>query len=410
MKQIVPALVLAGTLCAQYLPASREEQLARAQAEKAANIVPPTLTREERIFRRFISKPVMNLSAPKSGLSVRVGGLMSGAGFALGPAYTRKDLFHENLTFNVSLVGSLRKYWATAVQASLPHLAGDRLRLDLSTRHSDATAIDYYGSGPNTRKADRTQYRQEDTTFDGRLTWRPDRNKTSLGFYTAYLGVNVGPKSAGIAPSTEMLFNPAQAPGLDHQTDFLRYGPYFEYNNLDKPDDPHHGGNYAARLLFYDDVKLNRYAFRRFDGWTDQYIPLLNRKRVIALHAMTTLSWVKPGQLVPFYLQPMLGDSQDLRGYARFRYRDNNSLALSSEYRWEVTPGLDMALFVDAGRVFPKPSDLSLNNLRYTGGFGFRFKTRDAVFMRVDTGFSREGFSLWFRFNDVFSRDLFRFF
>jgi len=29
--------------------------------------------------------------------------------------------------------------------------------------------------------------------------------------------------------------------------------------------------------------------------------------------------------------------------------------------------------------------------------------------MRVDTGFSREGFSLWFKFSDVYSRDLFRY-
>ena len=112
---------------------------------------------------------------------------------------------------------------------------------------------------------------------------------------------------------------------------------------------------------------------------------------------------------MPFYLQPVLGDSHDLRGYARFRFRDNNSVALSGEYRWEVMPGFDMALFVDAGRVFAKPGDLSLNNLRYTGGFGFRFKTRDAVVMRVDTGFSREGFTLWFKFSDVYSRDLFRY-
>ena len=159
----------------------------------------------------------------------------------------------------------------------------------------------------------------------------------------------------------------------------------------------------------FDDVNVNRYAFRRFDGWTEQYIPFFNEKRVIALHASTNLTWTKPGQLVPFYLQPTLGDSHDLRGYARFRYRDNNSVALSGEYRWEVMPGFDMALFLDAGKVFPKASDLSLNNLRYSGGFGFRFKTRDAVVMRVDTGFSREGFSLWFKFSDVYSRDLFRY-
>ncbi len=405
----MPVLVFAGTLSAQDPSASREEELAREQREKAAHVAPPTLTRDEEIFNRYVSKPLAGLFTPKVGWTARLGGLMSGSGFGLGPLYSRPDLLGEKLDFKFSLAGSFNQYWASAVQLSLPHLAGDRVRADFYARHSDAISIDYYGSGPNSRKGDRSNYRQEDTSFDGRVSWRPDRRHTSIGFYSGLLGVNVGPGTSGDSPSTEKLFNPSQAPGVNQQTNFFRYGPYVEYNNLDKPGDPHRGGNYEARLIFYDDADVNRYAFRRFDGWTEHYIPFFNEKRVIALHASTSLSWTKPGQVVPFYLQPTLGDSHDLRGYARFRFRDNNSLALSSEYRWEVMPGFDMALFADAGRVFEKPGNLSLNNLRYSGGFGFRFKTRDAVVMRIDTGFSREGFSLWFKFSDVFSRDLFRY-
>lgn len=408
LNRIGPALVFAGTLFAQDSPASREEELARAQSDKAAHVAAPTISHDEVLFRRYVSKPLTGLFTPRAGWTVRVGGLMSGSGFGLGALYSRPDLLSEKLDFKFSVTGSLKQYWATALQLSLPHLAGDRLRADFYARHSDANGIDYYGSGPNSRKEDRSNYRQEDTSFDGRLAWRPDRRRLNIGVYSGLLAVNVGPGTQDDGPSTEKLFAPSQALGLHDQTNFVRYGPYVEYNNLDKPGDPHKGGNYKARLLFYDDVNVNRYAFRRFDGWTEQYIPFLSGKRVIALHAATNLSWTQPGQVVPFYLQPTRGDSDELRGYARFRYRDNNSVALSSEYRWEVMPGLDMALFVDAGRVFPKASDLSLNNLRYTGGFGFRFKTRDAVVMRVDTGFSREGFSIWFKFNDVFSRDLFR--
>jgi len=406
---VVPAMMLAGTITAQEPPASREEELACAQSEKAAKVAAPVITRDEELFRRYVSKPLGSFFTPKVGWTVRLGGLMSGSGFGLGPLYSRPDLLGEKLDFKFSLAGSLNQYWAASTLLSLPHLAGDRLRADFYARHSDANSIDYYGSGPNSRKEDRTNYRQEDSSFDGRFSWRPDRRKTSLGFYGGFLGVNVGPGTSGDGPSSEKVFTASQAPGIHQQTSFVRYGPYIEYNNLDKPGDPHRGGNYEARFLLFDDVNVNRYAFRRFDGWTEQYIPFFNEKRVIALHASTNLTWTKPGQLVPFYLQPTLGDSHDLRGYARFRYRDNNSVALSGEYRWEVMPGFDMALFLDAGKVFPKASDLSLNNLRYSGGFGFRFKTRDAVVMRVDTGFSREGFSLWFKFSDVYSRDLFRY-
>lgn len=405
---MLPALLFAGAVCGQESPASREEELARAQAEKAAHTAPPASTPEYAVFERFVSKPLGNLFKPRVGWTMRLGGLASGSGFGAGPVYSRPDLLGEKLDFKFSLAGSFRQYWASALQLSMPHLAGDRFRVDLYARHSDANANDYYGSGPNSRRENRSNYREEDTSFDTRVSWRPDRRHTSVGFYTGLLAVNVGPGTSSGSPSTETLFGPREAPGINQQTDYLRYGPYVEFNNLDKPGDPHRGGNYQARLLYFDDIDLNRFAFRRFDGWTDQYVPFFNEKRVIALHAATSLSWTRPGQQVPFYLQSVLGDSQDLRGYPRFRFSDNNSIVLSGEYRWEVMPGFDMALFLDAGRVFPKPSDLSLNNLRYSGGFGFRLKTRDAVVMRIDTGFSREGFSIWFKFSDVHSRELFR--
>jgi len=409
LKFVVPALLLAEAVIAQDLPASREEELARAQAEKAAKLVPLAPTPQQEQFEKYVSKPLSRLFTPKVGWSARFGGLMSGSGFGLGPIYTRPDLLGEKLDFKFSLAGSYKLYWASALQLSMPHLGGDRFRADLYARHSDANAMSYYGSGPNSSENNRSNYRQEDTSLDGRAAWRPDRRHTSLGFYTGFLAVNIGPGRASDSPSTEKRFGPLEAPGIHQQTNFVRYGPYVEFNNLDKPGDPHRGGNYMARYLFYDDVQLNRFAFRRFDASTEQYIPFFNEKRVIALHAGTNLSWTNSGQVVPFYLQPTLGDSHDLRGYARFRFRDNNSLALSGEYRWEVMPGFDMALFIDAGRVYTKPSDLSLNNLRYTGGFGFRLKTREAVVMRVDTGFSREGYAIWFKFSDVYTRDLFRY-
>jgi outer membrane protein assembly factor BamA len=106
--------------------------------------------------------------------------------------------------------------------------------------------------------------------------------------------------------------------------------------------------------------------------------------------------------VVPFYLQPTLGGSDDLRGFRQYRYYDNDSLLMNAEYRWEVAPALDMAVFADAGKVFPRPWDISLTNLQTDGGFGIRFKNREAVLFRIDAGFSREGFQIWFKFNPPF--------
>jgi hypothetical protein len=75
---------------------------------------------------------------------------------------------------------------------------------------------------------------------------------------------------------------------------------------------------------------------------------------------------------------------------------------MNAEYRWETFSGLDMAIFCDAGKVFPRRSDLNFRNLEASVGFGFRANIRNSVFMRVDTGFSHEGFQVWIKFSNVF--------
>jgi outer membrane protein assembly factor BamA len=105
---------------------------------------------------------------------------------------------------------------------------------------------------------------------------------------------------------------------------------------------------------------------------------------------------------VPFYLQPTLGGSNDLRGFRAYRFYDNAAMVLNAEYRWEVFSGMDMAIFGDAGKVAPRWRDLDLSDLEASYGFGMRFNVRNAVFLRIDTAFSHEGFQIWFKFNNVF--------
>ena len=96
---------------------------------------------------------------------------------------------------------------------------------------------------------------------------------------------------------------------------------------------------------------------------------------------------------MPFYLQPTLGGSEDLRGFRPFRFYDNNAVILNGEYRWEVFSGLDMALFVDAGQVFPDWHQINYRHLKSDAGFGFRFNVRNDVFLRIDTAFSQRRLS-----------------
>ena len=247
----------------------------------------------------------------------------------------------------------------------------------------------------------RADYRLETTSFDSTFGFVP-ASHVRLGFTGGYLLVNVGRGEDEEFASASNIYPPSVAFGIDRQSNFLRGGPFLQFDYRDNPLDPHSGGNYFASYVYYDDRKLNVSNHRKLTAEATQYIPFFNKKRVIALRAKTELSYRNANQVIPFYLQPVLGGSDDLRGFRPFRFYDNNMMVMTAEYRWEVMTGFDMAVFADAGKVFHRHADLDFTNLETDGGFGLRFKTRSTVFMRWDVGFSREGFQIWIKFNNVF--------
>jgi outer membrane protein insertion porin family len=71
----------------------------------------------------------------------------------------------------------------------------------------------------------------------------------------------------------------------------------------------------------------------------------------------------------------------------RFVPSGGNALLLGAlEWRFDATRFFSVALFTDAGNVFAEAGDLSLSRLRYTAGFGVRYKSALGP-LRVDWGF-----------------------
>ena len=235
--------------------------------------------------------------------------------------------------------------------------------------------------------------------------------------------MNVGPGTSSHIAPTPSVFGPAEAPGIDEQSDFFRAGYFIDFDYRDiflearryidtpPPDsrrfrdiflDARQGTRVIVGYQQYFDLVHDRYSFGRLVADVEHYLPFYNKKRVIALYAGTELSYHPEDQVVPFYLQPTLGGPDDNRGFRRYRFYDENLIRLNVEYRLEVCYGFDIALFGDAGKVFNKPAQISLSNLESSVGFGLRFKTPLKAAMRIDTGFSHEGFQTWVQFNYLF--------
>ena len=394
-------------LCAAAAPAAsqvstRAGQIQAEREAKAGRLEPDRNSGAERALLFIKDTRLLDrFTAGVYGFRLKFGGLATGSGFALGPEYLRSDLADGQLLFRGSAQASLKKYQLFDLQLAAPQLADGRVFFDLSAMHRNFPRTQYYGPGPDSQKGARSNFRLEDTSYAVMAGVRPLRHLQLAGT-AGYLQVNVGPGTDPRFISSERIFSTAQAPGIDVQTDFLRYGALIQYDYRDNAGGPRRGGNYVARYERFGDRGLDLHSFGRLDLDAQQYIPFFNARRVIALRAKSVLTYADSGHRVPFHLQPTLGGSDDLRGFRPFRFYDDNMVVFNAEYRWETFSGLDMAIFADAGKVFSRRSQWNVHDLEGSVGVGLRFNVRNSVFLRVDAGFSHEGFQVWVKFNNVF--------
>ena len=382
------------------------EELTRAgeiladREEKQSNLKPEEASGLERKLDWIKDAGLLErFSSGYHGLRVKVGGLAPGGGFAIGPEFVKEGLWGGKLNFRAGMQGSMSGYRKQDVHLAAPRFLHDRLSLDLYAVRHDYPSLNYYGPGPESERTGRSNYRHEDTAFDATLTYRVARGLMAGGS-AGYVFNNVGRGTDNRFISSEIIYD---APGIAGQANFFRTGGFVQLDRRDFAPGPRSGGNYIAQFHNFSDRTFGETSFRRLDLEAQQYIPLFNKRRVIALRAKSVTTF-SDGKTIPFYMQPMLGGSDDLRGYRPFRFRGNNLMLMNAEYRWEVFSGLDMAVFADAGKVYMNKSQLNFSKLESNVGFGFRFNARNSVFMRVDVGFSHEGYQVSVKFNDLFRK------
>ena len=381
---------------------SRSEVIESQRAEKEAKLTPETPPKsEQRLVWAENSLLFKLLSGGVHGFGVSVGPIVAGSGAAVGPMYRRTDLWDGRLTFSASARASVNESYAGRVDVGLPNLFGGRVFADFAAVHRNISEMPYYGPGADSEKTGRSNFRLEDTNLEVRPGFRPFRGMR-VGAIGSYLMVNAGPGHSSRYISTEQQFGPTVTPGIDQQSNFLRGGGFVEYDWRDRAFRATSGGRYSAQYVRFLDRNSANSSFFRLDLAASQNISLFNKTRVITLRGASSLTNTQSSQHVPFYLQPTLGGSDTLRGYRAFRFYGDNSVLVNAEHRWEVSPILDLVAFVDAGKVFDRWSQWNLHSLESDVGFGLRLRYRTRTVFSFDTGFSHEGFQIWFRASNLY--------
>jgi hypothetical protein len=377
-------------------PASRVEQIESEQTAKAQKLTPDVQETGR------LEQPVVAVGRflQESKIHIQFGGLPMPAQLAFGPAFKwhGKD---DKVLANVWGAAWIHGFYGVGTGLEFPRVSRRRFDVVFDAAHLDLPQLDFYGQGPQSSKSNRTDYRQEDTTFAAHVDW-PINDHVRPRCTAEQLLLNVGPGTSTSVTSTNLKFTEAQAPGIDIQSNFFIPGCGLRLDYRDTQVYPKKGTALFLDYRRYVGQQLSSNSFHRATASIQQYIPFLNRARVIALHAAADMTFHDSDQVVPFYLQPTLGGFSDLRGYRPYRFYDENAVVANAEYRWEIFTGLDMAVFADAGEVFHRPWQFNTSYIQNDVGFGLRVNDQRKMILRTDLGFSREGFYAWIVFDKVF--------
>jgi outer membrane protein assembly factor BamA len=402
------ALLAASLVTIQVLTGqTRTAEIEAERIEKENRLRPESVSRGENILLQIKQRKIIErFSAGYNGVRVRLGAMATGSGFAFGPEFVREDLAGGRLRVNASAMISTRWWQKYEAGITAPSLARGRLTLRAEAIRRIYRSLEFYGEGPESSLGKRSAYRLRDHLVQGIGVVEPIR-RLRFGGALGGLWASPGDGKRDALGDTNVVFNAASAPGLFGDRTWLRGAVFTQFDYRDNPAGPKSGGNYVTEYTWHGDRSGGGFSFRRWDIDAQQYIPMFNKTRRLAVRARLTMTETAAGQQVPFYLQPTIGGSDDLRGYRPYRFTDRNAVVYNAEYRWEVFSGLDGALFFDAGKVMPTRGRLQLSDLETSAGFGLRFNARNRTFMRVDVGFSHEGAMVWVKFNDPFLPRLF---
>ncbi len=176
-------------------------------------------------------------------------------------------------------------------------------------------------------------------------------------------------------------------------------GMLWVWDNRDHIFYPTRGGYHQARAIFYMKAIGSEFDFNRYLIDLRQYLPL-SSKSVLALQGFGSFVRGNP----PFYELSTLGGAGIMRGYYQGRYRDRAHLAGQVEYRTDLWWRFGLAGFAALGDVSDKLHDFRIDEAKFAGGFGLRFKFNEAekVNLRADIGFGKNTSGVYFSMEEAF--------
>lgn len=339
----------------------------------------------------------------KDGWYPEFSNMITGAGWvSVGPGY-RHYMWNKEAFYDASAAVSWHLYTMAQTRLEAPDLTKHHVTVGSQVMWQDQTQINYFGIGPDSLEADKSQYQLKSTDAVGYASFRPATSWT-IGAEAGYL---FSPKVSSPTgtfkpnlPTTIEEFPQDPAVDLPSQPPYIHGEAAITGDTRDYRGHPTRGGLYRAAVTTYSDQDTGIFSFRQYQAEAAHFTQLGGPNWVLALHGWVVTSDVSSGHEVPFYFLPSLGGATSLRSFSNYRFHDQNSALVNVESRWAIFTHVDAAVFLDAGNVAPAFRDLNLDQTSV--GAGLRLHAERTTFARLDVGHGSEGWHVFFRTSDMF--------
>jgi hypothetical protein len=262
----------------------------------------------------------------------------------------------------------------------------------------------FYGIGNESPASNQTNFTEEEELLQTQIGLNLT-HAWQLQYTLRMRALDVLPGTLPLIPSIYTLF--PDVPGL-HTTKELLHRLAIVYDTRDDVTVPTRGmewvvyGGMASRTGILND---SLYSEVGIDGRV--FWPIA-RNTIVAAH--TALRYMPQAENAPFWALSTLGGSdsliggtQPLRGYGAGRFYDRNAFSATLELRQRIGSirvaathlNLEVAPFVDVGRVFSQLGTLPVSDLHKVAGVGFRGVAPPFVVGYVDVGYGSEGAAIF---------------
>ena len=273
--------------------------------------------------------------------------------------------------------------------------------------------LEFYGIGPNTT-LDGLAYYKDERAWGGLNVRRRLTEHQYLALIGVFSSIAAREPDEGFHPTMLEKYGDS-VPGYGERSDGVMARVAWIYGSAKQAGNPDRGTVAGFTVGGFVATNTNDISFTAYRFELQQFVPLWYSKRALALRGY--FNFIDDTGSAPIPFQRMfINEVPDMfRAYDTGRWRDLGITGVDIEYRFPFAAdkkdggfGIDTVLLTDIGQVFSERSEIAVDNLTFTYGFGFRAYMNHMFIGAAEFVWSDEGFQFRLSTKQLFqfSRDV----